>query len=325
MALPSEVTAGSLMITFYPELEYPAERVITVWITFFLLLILLLNFFEVGVFGEVQGCASFASIVLFIIFIIYMFVLNQQHVGPNHGKIGFTYWTYSKSNFDENVIYGLFRPVFPTNAKSNGTTISIIGISGSLGMFLQFWVGITKAVYSYIGTEIVFVAAGEVRNPRRSIPAATKKVFWRVAIFYVLAIFAVSLNIYAGDFRLLSIVGGELGENLHNNGLSSASLTPSTDNCIVGQVSWGGVNIQESSPSPWIVALQAAGECTLSSVKLMESWFSLHYHRVYHICMLRVEHCIHWQLKAKYGKYFLHVRALVCHMWQLQDHLHFLY
>ncbi|MFQ5695413.1 MAG: amino acid permease [Terriglobia bacterium] len=43
----------------------------------------------------------------------------------------------------------------------------------------------TLALFSYIGVEVVAVAAGEARDPERTIPRALRSVFWRLGLFYV--------------------------------------------------------------------------------------------------------------------------------------------
>ncbi|ORX74521.1 hypothetical protein DL89DRAFT_290057 [Linderina pennispora] len=53
-------------------------------------------------------------------------------------------------------------------------------------------VGILKAcitaAFSFQGTEIVGVTVGESANPRRDVPRAIRSVFWRILLFYILAI-----------------------------------------------------------------------------------------------------------------------------------------
>lgn len=53
---------------------------------------------------------------------------------------------------------------------------------------------------------MVVVAAGETENPRRNIPKAVRRVFWRIAIFYVLSIFLVSMCVSSKDPRLLNAI-----------------------------------------------------------------------------------------------------------------------
>ena len=67
------------------------------------------------------------------------------------------------------------------------------GIKGSTGRFLGWWAVMTQASFSFIGTEIVAIAAGEAKNPRRNIPRAIKKVYIRILLFYILGTFIIGL------------------------------------------------------------------------------------------------------------------------------------
>lgn len=51
---------------------------------------------------------------------------------------------------------------------------------------------------------IVVVTVGEAQNPRKVVPKAIKRVFWRILIFYVLAILMIGLLVPYTDSRLLS-------------------------------------------------------------------------------------------------------------------------
>ncbi|MFP3617006.1 lysine transporter, partial [Paraburkholderia sp. SIMBA_050] len=44
------------------------------------------------------------------------------------------------------------------------------------------------AGFSFLGTELVGITAGESENPRKTIPRAVKQIFWRIMLFYVFAI-----------------------------------------------------------------------------------------------------------------------------------------
>ena len=57
--------------------------------------------------------------------------------------------------------------------------------------------------YSFQGTELVGVAAGESKDPDRTIPAAIRTIFWRIILFYVLSIVVIGLLIPHNDPRLL--------------------------------------------------------------------------------------------------------------------------
>lgn len=44
---------------------------------------------------------------------------------------------------------------------------------------------------------------GEVAQPRKNVPKAIRRVFWRILLFYVLSIFVVGLVVPYNDPRLL--------------------------------------------------------------------------------------------------------------------------
>lgn len=65
------------------------------------------------------------------------------------------------------------------------------------------------AFYSYGGVELVTVAAGESKRPHKTIPRAIRATFFRVVLFYVLAILTIGLNINHADSTLLNAAYSE--------------------------------------------------------------------------------------------------------------------
>lgn len=63
------------------------------------------------------------------------------------------------------------------------------------------------ASFAFGGTELVGLAAAESDNPRKTIPKATKQVFWRIALFYVISLLIVGL-IVRSDEPNLSFASG---------------------------------------------------------------------------------------------------------------------
>lgn len=51
--------------------------------------------------------------------------------------------------------------------------------------------GVLLVVFSFMGSEIVTLAAGESEDPRRAVTKATNSVIWRIAVFYLGSIFVV--------------------------------------------------------------------------------------------------------------------------------------
>jgi amino acid transporter len=80
--------------------------------------------------------------------------------GPDHKTIGFEYW------------------------RNPGPFVQYLGVGGALGRFLGVWTSLNSALYAYSGIETITVAAGETKSPRQAIPQATKRIFFRILIFY---------------------------------------------------------------------------------------------------------------------------------------------
>ncbi|MER5783348.1 amino acid permease [Streptomyces mobaraensis] len=51
--------------------------------------------------------------------------------------------------------------------------------------------GVLMVVFSFMGSEIVTLAAGESENPQKAVRQATNSVIWRIAVFYLGSIFVV--------------------------------------------------------------------------------------------------------------------------------------
>ena len=59
-----------------------------------------------------------------------------------------------------------------------------------------------NAAFAFSGTEMVGLAAAETSNPRKTLPTATKQVFWRICLFYLVALTLVGLLVPYNDPRL---------------------------------------------------------------------------------------------------------------------------
>lgn len=127
-------------------------------------------------YGEVEFWFALLKILFIIFLIILGLVINLGGV-PGVPRRGFQYWS------------------------NPGAFVEYIG-SGSWGHFLGYWAVMSSAVFSFAGTESIAMAAAETRNPRQAIPRACKRVFWRVAIFYVLSVLIVGMLVASDDPRL---------------------------------------------------------------------------------------------------------------------------
>ncbi|CAO3702528.1 unnamed protein product [Rhizopus stolonifer] len=137
-----------------------------VWSIVFLIIILSLNLFSVKGYGEAEYWFAIIKVIAVIIFIILGIFVDTGVLGGHY--------------------YG-------TNVFNSG------GIQG-LGVLSTF----LTAGFSFQGTELVGVAAGESDNPRKNVPRAIKQIFWRIILFYILAIVIIGLIIPYDDPSLLS-------------------------------------------------------------------------------------------------------------------------
>ncbi|KAJ6038834.1 hypothetical protein N7460_007551 [Penicillium canescens] len=163
--LPFEITAAGLTIKFWRD-----DINIGVWITVFLIVLCLIQIFGVRGYGEVEFILSAIKIAACLGFIILGIIINTGGAGPQ-GYIGAKYW-------------------YEPGAFANG-------FPGFCSVFVV-------AAFAFGGTELVGLAAAESKTPHKTIPAASRQVFWRIAIFYVLTLLMVGLLVPYTDPRLLN-------------------------------------------------------------------------------------------------------------------------
>ncbi|KAK7422814.1 hypothetical protein QQX98_001376 [Neonectria punicea] len=176
ISVPAEISAAATVIQFWNTSINPG-----VWITIFLVVIIALNLCGVRLYGESE--VVFASLKIMLIFglIIGGLVINLGG-GPDHERRGFRYWNDP----------GAFNSYIKT---------------GTAGNFLAFWKVMLPAAFSYGNIQVVAISGSETRNPRKTVPAATKKTFYRVLVFYILSIFIVGLIVPFDDPSLAISTG----------------------------------------------------------------------------------------------------------------------
>ncbi|CCH43788.1 Arginine permease [Wickerhamomyces ciferrii] len=174
-------------ITFALELsivgqiiQYWTDAVpLAAWIAIFWVILVSSNMFPVKFYGEVEFWVASVKIMAIVGFIIYSFIMVVG--GGKHGPIGFRYWRNP----------GAWGPgyLFPGTAK---------------GKFLGWVSSLVNAAFTYQGTELTGISAGESKNPRRTVPKAINKVFFRILFFYVLSLFFVGLLVPYNDPKFTS-------------------------------------------------------------------------------------------------------------------------
>src|SRR5271167_3569805 len=79
-------------------------------------------------------------------------------------------------------------------------------LTGAAGRLIGFWACCCQATFSYLGVELIGIAADETERQRETLPKAVRRVSYRVVIYYVGAVLALGLNISANDPVLQSYV-----------------------------------------------------------------------------------------------------------------------
>ncbi|AVV98457.1 amino acid permease [Lactiplantibacillus plantarum] len=123
-----------------------------------LVLIFTINALSVRSFGETEYWLSLIKVVTVLVFLV-IGVLTIVGIMGGHAT-GLSNFTYKKAPF-------------------------VGGIPTILSVFVV-------AGFSFQGTELIGITAGESATPEKSIPAAIKQVFWRILLFYILAIFVIA-------------------------------------------------------------------------------------------------------------------------------------
>ncbi|KAK5122433.1 amino acid permease [Meristemomyces frigidus] len=164
VVLPLEIVAATLTIGYWQNNINPDA-----WVAIFLFVIVAINLFGVKGYGEAEFVFAIIKVVAVVGYIILGIILNCGG-GPDGGYIGGRYYYHP----------GAFHN----------------GFKGLCSVFVT-------AAFAFAGTELVGLAAAETANPRKSLPTAVKQVFWRIALFYVVALTLVGLLVPYNDPRLL--------------------------------------------------------------------------------------------------------------------------
>ncbi|KXT16983.1 hypothetical protein AC579_7418 [Pseudocercospora musae] len=175
IGVPIETTVSAIIIGFWPNNVSTA-----VWITVLTIPMVIVNCVPVNFYGEAEFIFGAIKLTTIIGLILLMLIIDLGGA-PNNDRIGFRYW------INPGPMNDYLRP-------------------GALGRFLAFWKVFVQATFAYGGSEMCVIAAGETQDPRRNIPKAVRRVFWRILIFYVLAIFLVGMCVSSEDSRLLNAI-----------------------------------------------------------------------------------------------------------------------
>jgi len=149
IAIGGEAVAAAI----YTQWWFP-HTAAWVWVVFYSALLVFANARSVGAFGTFEYWFSMIKVSAIVVFIVLgvaiLLGVRQQH------------------------------PIGLENFRANSGFLP----NGWLGV----WLALAFVIFSFIGTEVVAVTAGEARDPQRSVPRAMRTMLLRLVIFYVGAI-----------------------------------------------------------------------------------------------------------------------------------------
>ncbi|GAA96383.1 hypothetical protein E5Q_03050, partial [Mixia osmundae IAM 14324] len=231
IVLPAELSAAAVLVSYW----VPAEHVSpAVWITVCLIVVVGINLGGAGFYGEAEFFFSMIKVVTVVVLIFLGMIINAGGI-PGQKQIGFRYWS------------------------DPGAFVQYEGIAGSLGRFLGFWSVLIQAAFSYVGTEIVALAAGEAKNPRRSIPKAIKRVYVRILLFYLLGTFIIGILVPSNEPDLK--LGSTAAKSPFVIAIKHAGITglPSIINAALVTAAWSAASSDMYTSSRALYALAIAG------------------------------------------------------------------
>ncbi|RQM07484.1 hypothetical protein DH86_00002992 [Scytalidium sp. 3C] len=204
ITLCAEISAASVVIQYWPGADHIN---VAAWISLIIVVIFCLNIFAVSIYGEAEFIFASIKIITIVGLLLMAFVVDLGG-NPRHDRLGFRFW------------------------KNPGAMLPYDS-TGNTGRFLGLFSTLVNAAFSYGGVEVVAVAAGEAENPRKNIPKAVRRVFWRILFFYVLGSLAIGVLVAANDPSLLGAIDDDL---------------------------------PGAAASPWVIGIQNAGIKVLPSI-----------------------------------------------------------
>ncbi|KAI0046119.1 dicarbixylic amino acid permease [Auriscalpium vulgare] len=158
---PNNINAAGAVIQYWTT-----KINIAVWMVFSI------NLLGVRVFGELEFWFSSIKVIA-LIGLLLMGLIIDLGGNPHGDRYGFRYWQH---------------PYGPM-----GSYLQARVHNPHLAIFLGFWSTLTNALFAYIGTELIGVTVGEAQNPRKNIPIAIRRTFFRILVFYIGGVFVIGL------------------------------------------------------------------------------------------------------------------------------------
>ena len=164
ITVAAELAAASIVMAYW----WPSVPS-WIWSAGFLALLFLLNVLSARAYGEGEFWFAIIKVAAVLVFLVLGILMIAGIMGSSPGVSN---WHHGDAPF-------------------------VKGFGGIMTVFLI-------AGFSFQGTELIGIAAGESKDPDTAIPKATKQIFWRIMIFYIGAIAVIGLLLPYTDPNLLA-------------------------------------------------------------------------------------------------------------------------
>ncbi|TLD08647.1 uncharacterized protein PgNI_07065 [Pyricularia grisea] len=186
MLVCTEYSAVATIMQYWNQDINPA-----VWIAMAMVLCIMLNVVAVKWYGESEFIMASTKILL-LFGLIILTIITMAGGNPQHDAYGFRNWG------DGNYIHSYLAP-------------------GDAGRFLGWWKVVIYAAFTIAGPDMIALAAGEIVNPRRTIPRVARLIFYRLVGFYFIGVLCVGIICSSRDPRLMGALA---------SGASGAAASP---------------------------------------------------------------------------------------------------
>ncbi|CAG9945227.1 unnamed protein product [Clonostachys rosea f. rosea IK726] len=235
MLVCTEYSAVATVMQYWNTTINPA-----VWVAMAMSVCYFLNMVAVRWYGESEFIMGSTKVLLILGLILATFI-TMVGGNPRHDAYGFRNWT-------------------------NGDLAHPYYTSGAAGIFLSVCISVRYGVFTVGGPEIISVAAGEIRNPRKTIPNVAKMIIARILFFYVIGVLAVGILCNSRDPRLMgAIESGDAGAaaspwvlGLLNLGITG--FLPGFINVLILLSGWSCGNAQLYASSRTLYSLAQDGQ-----------------------------------------------------------------
>jgi lysine-specific permease len=177
ITVAAELVAAALIMRYW----FP-DTPSWIWSGLFLAILFGLNALSTRAYGESEFWFSLVKVVTIVLFLVLGILMIVGILGGE--SPGFRHWTDGEAPF----------------------------VGGGAGILAIFMV----AGFSFQGTELVGVAAGEAENPEKNVPKAIRTVFVRILLFYV------------GAIAVVGFLIPHTSPNLLGSGVEDISISPFT-------------------------------------------------------------------------------------------------